>query len=406
MVLLAVSIAIPMGIFTLVANERLEHDLLRQLVSDEADFVLSQLEQNPDIKLPQTNTLIIWLDAENHAHAPEPFHSLAMGKSHDIHYLQNRWHVQKKETALGVITAAYDVSHIEEGESVFRRVMGSIILLAILFSLALGHFFARRLASPLANLSLKLGNLSPDDDELLAPLFRDQEMYQIAVAADELRAKQKMALEREKLFTAAVSHELRTPIATINSSLELLDIKNPTLGKQATFIRAQRASQGLADMVTSLLFIARERQPKKCSEFNVAKLASDCLNTQRTLCRNTEIDWQLINSGDCLAAIDATHLRVLIINLLRNAMQHTEQGRITLTLQSNSIEVSDTGEGLPNEPLEKLLQPYVSGPQKTGQQFGLGLYIVQSICSHYGWELRASANTNGGCRMTLYFDNK
>lgn len=399
--LLSIGIAVPMGALVIITSEYLEKELLNQTIHDEMAFMLQQLEKDPDTLLPQTNTLKVWLDIDSQLQAPEPFHSLPVGETHDIEYLDKRWHIFRKQTTAGLVTAAIDITHVESRERLLDYIVTLIVGSVLLLSLLLSVLLAKRLAKPAAQLARILNELDPNDKTPLAEQFSLDEMRQIAIATDGLRARQHQLMERERLFTAAASHELRTPLATINASLELLQLIGITEEQQAAFERTQRASVGLSDLVDSLLFIARDNETQDNTEADIGAIAANCLATQKEQRAVSELDWQIRITQNARVTANPLHVRVVITNLLRNAAQHTDTGLIEVVVEANGFAICDNGEGLPETPWEELLQPYVSGRDRNGQQFGLGLYIVERICSHYGWQITAQPNQDRGTRMQV-----
>ena len=79
---------------------------------------------------------------------------------------------------------------------------------------------------------------------------------------------------------------------------------------------------------------------------------------------------------------DPTLAKMLVRNLVHNALQHTQAGEITLTLAANALTVSDRGTGL--SPRHKALLG--SAPaSRAPAEGGLGLYLVTLIAERLGW---------------------
>ena len=98
---------------------------------------------------------------------------------------------------------------------------------------------------------------------------------------------------------------------------------------------------------------------------------------------------------------NATFLRAVMGNLLRNALHYTDSGQITLTLVANGFTVEDSGVGIPENEREAMFQPFVRGDSQRGDGLGLGLSLVQRICASQGWEVSLSAVEPRGCRFQV-----
>jgi signal transduction histidine kinase len=88
-------------------------------------------------------------------------------------------------------------------------------------------------------------------------------------------------------------------------------------------------------------------------------------------------------------------------NLLRNALTFTDSGEVRITLESDSIQVEDTGQGLQNTEIQQLFRPYVRGSDSQGA--GLGLSLVQRLCKRQGWQITLANRPGGGTVARLTF---
>ncbi|WP_348675535.1 HAMP domain-containing sensor histidine kinase [uncultured Abyssibacter sp.] len=392
-----------LGSSLLIYSERLENDLLSNTVNDEIEFLLQQLRTSVNPVLPETDSLKIWIDAEDFVYAPAPFHDLALGEHHDVTYLGKRWHILRRDSPYGLLTAAVDVSRIEAREHQMRVLLALTAIGVAALGGLMAVWLSRRLAAPVAALAGSVDKLDPRHAEALHARFGVGELGTIAEAIDGLVERVRRMLERERFFTAAVSHEIRTPLAVIQSSLDLAQIQQPDTASSPAIARAQRASQGLGDLLDSLLFLAREDSMPTTRPTDVATEAHEVMALLET--RMQGVDTAVIEQAPCTIEAAPSHVRTVLMNLLRNARQHTSSGRITVEVDASGVSVCDTGTGLPAGDFDELLKPYVSSDEATTQEprFGVGLYIVSRICAHYGWRLSAQNQTPIGTRVRIDF---
>ncbi|WP_164663036.1 sensor histidine kinase, partial [Pseudomonas viridiflava] len=94
-------------------------------------------------------------------------------------------------------------------------------------------------------------------------------------------------------------------------------------------------------------------------------------------------------------------LHAVMGNLLRNALHYTYHGVMTLTLQSESFVVEDSGVGIPEEKREAMFEPIVRGNEQRGEGLGLGLSLVQRICANQGWSVSLTPMEPHGCRFRV-----
>jgi signal transduction histidine kinase len=65
--------------------------------------------------------------------------------------------------------------------------------------------------------------------------------------------------------------------------------------------------------------------------------------------------------------------------------------------------VEDTGPGIPEEELPRVLDRHYRGEGASGKGSGLGLAIVKRLCDLYGWKVRVANREGGGLRAELVF---
>lgn len=390
LVILASTSVLMLTATTFITSERLEQAFLEQTISDELAFVQTRLQENPDLRLPRSGSLQVWLDADGHVYAPLDFRQLPLGSHHGFDYLQTSWHVLRKQTPQGLLTIAIDVSLIEARERQMSLALIVAGALVIGGALIVGWWLSLRLAEPTSRLAHQLRAIEPDDATPMANDFTSHEVRDIAAAADDLRQRQFESITHERLFSAAASHELRTPLATISSSLELLNLEPLGDAGKARLARANRASAGLVELVRSLIFLARPSATHNTSRQRLQPIIESAVEAVRAIAPQAGILTQY--KDDPILNTDAALLRILLSNLLRNAVQHGSpnseaNAAITVTLNTSQLEVADNGPGMSAYSLEDVLKPYVSGDPGNRDRFGLGLYIVHRICQHLDWTL-------------------
>ena len=96
----------------------------------------------------------------------------------------------------------------------------------------------------------------------------------------------------------------------------------------------------------------------------------------------------------------------MIDNLLRNALQYTERGQVTVVHTDGARAGAGAGRGGADVELSRALQAFVRGDTAPGEGYGWGLSLVRRICRKEGWVLSFADNPPKGTIFTVTFRNK
>lgn len=234
--------------------------------------------------------------------------------------------------------------------------------------------------------------------------------------ADKALIPIKAAWEKQKNFIADASHELRTPLAIIMTSLELvMDNKDETVESQMKWLEnIQSENKRMTDLVNQLIFLARtdsnqeklERKPFYIDEALGVTVASLELMAEK---KNIEIHSSL--PENITFSGDEGRIRQLFVILIDNAIKYTpDGGEINVSLEVNSseliIKVKDTGEGIPQEHLDKLFERFYRVDKARSREnggVGLGLAIAHWIVKAHDGSIDVKSTEGKGSTFIITF---
>jgi signal transduction histidine kinase len=289
-------------------------------------------------------------------------------------------------------------------------------LLALLVSVAAGAYAARRLTVPISRLRRVAGRVAQGElDERATTsgvLEVDELAAQFNVMADRFGGTLRMLeADRDRLreFVADVSHELRTPIAALKMYTELQRDGDVDEGTRREFLERSTQQIGRLDWLsTNLLDLSRIDAGIFPLDMREGDLRDPVQAVVQAL---SEVALERGVSLDSAVPADAVELRFdrerivqLLTNLIGNSLKFTPRGgavsvRLVAGPDASTIEVRDTGPGIPADELPHIFDRFYRGTN-TGEArasgSGLGLAIVRSIVDMHGGQVEVASVVGEG----------
>lgn len=235
--------------------------------------------------------------------------------------------------------------------------------------------------------------------------------YQVEIA--NLKMEREKELNEKKLnFFTNISHELRTPLTLIvNPIKDILSVKEPGAEKNDLNV-VYRNSRRLLSLVDQLLIFRKtesETEPLRTVTFNFYRFAKEIFMCFSYLAKNNSIDYKFkCDDEDLTIYADRDKQEIILFNLLSNALKFTPKGgtvalEITSTPEMISIQVSDSGPGIPDDVGEKLFDKFYKVMNNTSLKigFGIGLYLVKNFVEQHRGEISYSAVPGQGTTFLI-----
>ncbi|HVZ20377.1 MAG TPA: PAS domain S-box protein, partial [Vicinamibacterales bacterium] len=208
-------------------------------------------------------------------------------------------------------------------------------------------------------------------DTTIVPFLDDRgKPYQyIAIRADitarkaaETQLAQQAALARVGQMAAVVAHEVRNPLAGIKGAIQILISRRRSGDAELPVMRDIISRiDALSELINDLMLFARPRPPRLAT-VELRPLLQDAVAVARRDPAGTAM--RIAVSGDDVSAtVDGELVRATVLNLLLNAAQAMPGGgdvRVTLGRREGlaTIEVRDSGPGIPPEIREQVFEPF------------------------------------------------
>ncbi len=220
--------------------------------------------------------------------------------------------------------------------------------------------------------------------------------------------------ELREQFIAVLGHDLRNPIASIESGARLLERAPIDDRSKAILGLMHKSVTRMAGLIDDILDFARGRlgggvivdkrvdaRLEETLRHVIAEMGAS--SPGRTIVSEIALDQPV--------AADTTRMGQLLSNLLGNALTHGAADRpvvvrIAAAADMFELSVSNAGQPIPAEDMERLFQPFTRTHARSGSRegLGLGLYIASEIARAHGGRLEAVSTPQQTCftfRMPL-----
>ncbi|MFE1645868.1 sensor histidine kinase [Microbacterium sp. P01] len=238
----------------------------------------------------------------------------------------------------------------------------------------------------------------------------DEEQSSTLLLVHDVTAITHAQRERERLVAIA-SHELRNPLTIIISTAELA-LEDDTLAPRmrARLEAMLNAGDRMLEMTTTMLSSSRAGQaaPAPVDEIDLRGILIDSVDSFRPSARAHDVSIDIRADTPLRAAVDAFRLRQVIDNVISNAIKYTPRAggvKIVGAVLDDAVAVTvtDTGIGISQDDLPKIMTPYfrtANAKEKSGGT-GLGLGISRDIVSAHGGTLTIESEAGQGTTVTV-----
>ena len=287
------------------------------------------------------------------------------------------------------------------------------IITATLVFLALDWLLVKPMTQLTRNM-VRFAEQPEDPSRIIAPSKRRDEIgtaeRELAAMQNELSQtlSQKTRLAALGLAVSKISHDLRNMLSSAQLlSDRLAEVRDPTVQRLVPKLIAS-LDRAIRLCVHTLDFGQAQETPPNRVRFELAPLVTE-VGDSLGLPREGEIDWDLNLEDGLEVDADRDQLYRVLANLCRNAVQAFEAepgciGTIQVFARRDgavvSIDVADTGPGVPEQARKRLFQAFQSVARKGGS--GLGLAISAELVMAHGGQIELVGNEGGATfRITI-----
>ncbi|MCH2189055.1 HAMP domain-containing histidine kinase [Candidatus Gracilibacteria bacterium] len=207
-----------------------------------------------------------------------------------------------------------------------------------------------------------------------------------------------------KHFIDHAGHELKTPLSVIDSSIQLMNAKkdfDPDLLQ-----KSQKEILRTNALIETLRDLSNITEVSKKQKFMIGESIEKIIESYRD--DITQKDIEIVrgkNSEDFEIYANISYFEIVFSNILNNAIKYSpKDSRITIRYKNKSLIIQDEGEGIPKDKQEKIFQRFYRMKHHRKQEgFGLGLALVERICSMYAWKISLESELGEGTKVKIGF---
>jgi signal transduction histidine kinase len=334
----------------------------------------------------------------------------------DVRLGDGTWRLFSTATRDRVIQVAQPLAIRRElaAQTALRTVV-PVLVLAPILAIAIGWSVNTSLR-PVRRLAAEVKRRDADALEPVAESGLPAEVSPLVESINALLARLRSAFNAQRAFVSDAAHELRSPLTALKLQLQLLQRSTDESSRNQAIETLSAGIERATHLVAQLLTLARTEpggQHAPLAPTDLAEAARQAVADVVPLAAAKSIRLSLDAPADCTVEGDATALRILVRNLVDNAVRYTpDGGQVESTLAKDRgqivLTVDDSGPGIPTSDRVRVFDRFYrrSGNEssalgETGS--GLGLAIVRSIADRHRATVQLTHSALGGLRVLVRF---
>ncbi len=304
-------------------------------------------------------------------------------------------------------------------EKQFARELWRAVAWASVFAsgvaLIVGLYFSDRITDPLRELKRHVNRMKQHRYDEPVLVHGDDEVAGIAADFESLRQELNRVEELRKDAVSDLAHEIATPLQSLLGIVEgiedgMYEAKDKMTDMKSAIERIQNMTDDLRKFSHSRSKARTcEKEPLELAAFVTQELSSLALEAKAN---GLEVIIDI--PADLTIETDRSMLSHILLNLVKNALQHTEKGSVSVAASvlpgrsgqksGKVITVADTGSGITESDLPYIFERFYRGDRsrnrKTGGT-GLGLAIVKEYVDQLGWTIQVTSTEGSGSVFSL-----
>jgi signal transduction histidine kinase len=320
---------------------------------------------------------------------------------------------------VGILQVAIDLTLVDITLRTLAIVLVILLIIALIVAALISWIMTKQTLTPLMTVTEFAKEITETYDlSRRIPIPAEQkedEVGQLIFAFNETLGRLDQILQSQKQLVTDISHELRTPLTVIKGEVGLM--KKYKQYDIESLVSIENEVDRLSRLVGNLLFLSQAEageMPLDIKIFSLDELLCEVFHHVQTLAADRmTITIQKMDQVEMQG--DRDRIKQVLLNLLGNAIQYTQEGgRIIIELanegESATIKIEDNGPGIAKKDLQKIFDRFYRGEKSRTRShssgFGLGLSISQFIVNLHKGSIHVDSEIGVGTTFTVLLPRK
>ncbi|CAM4368443.1 PAS domain S-box protein [Paenibacillus alkaliterrae] len=298
----------------------------------------------------------------------------------------------EEEEAIGLINPTLPESHKAEKKQMLNQLLAGKVLQA-------QETMRMTKSGELIPVSVTISPIRDSDGSIRAFASISRDMRSRNKMEELLRRSEKLTTVGQ--LAAGVAHEIRNPLTTLRGFLQLQqESKKLTL----THVSLMLSELDRINLIVGEFLILAKPQATRFVTKDVRDVLQDVIALMNSEAILHNIEFRVSFTDDsCRISCEENQLKQVFINLLKNAIEAMPSGgfihiHITCRREHISISITDEGEGIPDEIIPNIGDPFFTG-KETGT--GLGIMVSQRIINSHKGTMDIKSQVNVGTTVNI-----
>ena len=269
------------------------------------------------------------------------------------------------------------------------------------------------------NLCDDIDRILRSDDIISFDEYKEGELSVLSAEIHKMTIRlreQNAELINEKQFAKEaledISHQLRTPLTSVMMILGLMNDSKLTEKERMEYLR------DLYELLARMKWLIETMLSLSRIEADAVKFAKETVSCRELIRRSVEtvsvtaelkgVEIRTDIDGEPEFIGDLHYTSEAVVNLLKNAIEHTpEGGTATIAAKGSNIvteiTITDTGNGIPEAELPHIFERFYRSSEYTKNGFGIGLAFAKKVITAQDGSLRASNVKPNGAEFKIHF---